>query len=105
MDAIPYISDLIQEIRILNNLKNDKNTVDINEKIYSKQKQINDIKQALSELSNNQICYKLYLYILNGMSPTKAIEKISEKNMINGIKPTDTSTLWKNYYKKIKKYL
>ena len=105
MDAIPYISDLIQEIRILNNLKNDKNDADIDEKINNKQQKINDIKQALSELSNNQICYKLYLYILNGMSPSKAIEKISEENMMNGIKPTDISTLWKNYYKKIKKYL
>ncbi len=105
MDAIPYINDLIQEIRILNNLKNDKNNADIDEKINNKQQKINDIKQALSELSNNQICYKLYLYILNGMSPSKAIEKISEENMMNGIKPTDISTLWKNYYKKIKKYL
>lgn len=105
MDTIPYISDLIQEIRILNDLKNGTNDFEIVKKIEDKQKKITDIKQALSELSNNQICYRIYFYILNGMSPSKAIEKVSEENMRDGIKPTDVTYIWKTYYKKIKKYL
>lgn len=105
--CIKYINDLELEIKILENIKQSKknNDLEINKEILNKKKLLEECKINLSKLSNNQICYRLYLHILNGMSPSKAIEKISQENMINGIKPTDTSTLWKNYYKKIKKYL
>ena len=39
------------------------------------------------------------------MTPSKAVEKVAEENLINGIKPTDFTHIWKKYYKKVKKVI
>ena len=105
--CIKYINDLELEIKILENIKQSKKNDDseINKEILNKKQLLEECKINLSKLSDNQICYRLYLHILNGMTPSRAVEKISEENSIRGIKPTDPSTIWKNYYKKMKKYL
>ena len=51
--------------------------------------------EALAQMKGVE--YQLYYdIVVNGFKPTKAVEHISEKENI------DVSTLWKNYYPKIK---
>lgn len=59
------------------------------------------IKQMESDLQNlNGIENKLYYEIvINGNNVTKAIDKVASNELI------DTSTLWKNYYPKVKKQI
>lgn len=59
------------------------------------------IKQMESDLQNlNGIENKLYYEIvINGNNVTKAIDKVASSEFV------DTSTLWKNYYPKIKKQI
>ena len=106
MECIKYINDLETEIKILKDLKGNINCDDseIEEKIKNKEQLIEKCKENLSKLSDNQICYRIYLYMLNGLNPSKAIEKIAEENYIKDIKPNAPSNLWK-YYKKIQKKL
>ncbi len=104
MECIKYINDLVLEIETLKKLKNNYNFREINKIILDKEKIIISCKENLSKLSNYNIEYRIYLYMLQGLSATKAIEKISNENYINGTKPVDLSTLWK-YYKKMKKVI
>lgn len=107
MDCIPYINDLQIEINILKDIKKNSNcdVIEIDNKIKEKELLLDNCKNNLSNLSNNSIEYRIYLKILNGLSPTKAVEEIANENYQHGIKPTDITYIWKNFYKKIKKYL
>lgn len=107
MECIKYINDLEIEIKMLEDLKGniDCDEKEIDEKINRKKELIERCKENLSKLSDNQICYRIYLHMLNGLNPSKAIEKVAEENYKNDIKPTDIITLWKNYYNKIKKII
>lgn len=107
MDCIPYINDLQIEIQILKDVKANGNCdlEKINEQINDKEKLIEKCKDNLSQLSENQICYRLYLKMLNGLKPSKAIEEIANENFANDIKPSDINSLWVNYYRKVKKIL
>lgn len=107
MDCIPYINDLKVEIQILNDVKTnfEGDTSNIDEKIKEKEKLIEKCKDNLSKLSKNSIEYRLYLNILNGLTPTKAVEKVANENYENDIKPSSVDRIWRNYYKKIKKFL
>ncbi len=59
------------------------------------------IKQMESDLQKlNGIENKLYYEIvINGTNVTKAIDKVASNEFV------DTSTLWKNYYPKVKKQI
>ena len=107
MDCIKYINDLDIEISILEDLKNNGATDidDINEKIRRKKIVLERCKSNLSKLSDNQVCYRIYLYILNGMSVSRAIEKVAEENLYNDVKPSSTEAIWKYYYPNLKKIL
>lgn len=107
MECIKYINDLEIEIKMLEDLKGniDCDEKEIEEKINKKKELIERCKENLSKLSDNQICYRIYLYMLNGLNPSKAIEKVAEENYFNGKTPATISTLWEKYYKKIKKYI
>ena len=107
MDCIPYINDLQLEIQILKDVKANGNcdVSKVEKQINDKQLLIEKCKYNLSKLSDNQICYRIYLNMLNGMSVSKSIDKVAEENGRIGIKPTDIQTLWVNYYRKIKKIL
>ena len=107
MECIKYINDLELEIKILKDLKGniDCDISEIDEKIQNKEQLIEKCKENLSKLSDNQICYRIYLHMLNGLKPSKAIEKVAEENYIKGIRPMEPTTLWINYYKKIQKIL
>ena len=102
MDCIPYVNDLLIEIDILSKLDNDD--FDIKRKIKEKKDKIEMIKENLSKMSNNSIEYRLYLKILNGKTPTQAVNEVADENFASDIKPNGTTQIWK-YYKKIKKML
>lgn len=97
MDCIPYINDLLIEIDMLKKL--DNGDVEIKHKIFQKEKIIDECKKNLSKLSNHKIEYRLYLYILEGLNPTKAVKKIADENYINDISPMDVSSIWRKYQK------
>lgn len=102
MDLVPLIEDLKLEINMLNDLKTDANNLTIEEKITEKNKIMSNIKSNLKKLSGQQICYRLYLHILSGMTPSQAVAKVSEENIINDIRPSSLTSIWK-YYKELKK--
>ena len=104
MDCIKYINDLQLEITMLEDLKNNSNTEDIDKKIKNKKDILEKCKANLEKLSFNQIYYKLYLNILNGLTPSQAVDKVAEDNYLNDVKPTAPSNIWK-YFKKMKKIL
>lgn len=59
---------------------------------------LNDMSESLNKMSG--IEYQLFYEIIyKGVNITKAVDNIAEAN---GIEPV---TIWKNYYKKIKKYV
>lgn len=107
MECIKYINDLEIEIRMLEDLKGniDCDEKEIEEKINRKRGILERCKENLSKLSDNQICYRIYLNILNGMSVSKAIEKVAEENVYNDVKPFSAEALWKCYYPQLKKIL
>lgn len=93
-------NDLKKELNILEARKNDlENTKETCDKlIEEKEKTIKEIEKNLKELSG--IENKLYFQIVvNGLNVTKAVDKVSfEFDM-------DPSTIWKNYYPKVKKLI
>lgn len=107
MDCIPYINDLQVEINILKDIKNNNKFSDekIDKKIEEKELLIKKCKDNLSKLSINSIEYRIYLKILEGMKPSKAISKVAEENYINGVKPTSEVTIYKYYYPNLKKVI
>lgn len=107
MDCIPYINDLQIEIQMLRELKNSGNcdVTQLEQKILEKEELIERCKSNLEKLSDNQICYRIYLKILNGMTPSKAVEEVSEENYLNNTGITSLTVLWTKYYKKMKEIL
>ncbi len=86
--------DIIKKAKenLLNEEKNIKETINL----YVNK--TNSIKKNLSELKG--IEYELYSEIvINGLNVSKAVEKVAEKN------EKDVSTIWKNYYPKIKTFI
>ena len=99
------------------NAKKDLELVKINiETLNNKEKHLKDIKNSLKELElkleNNtkKIESKLkdlkgieqelfYSILVEGINPTKAVDNVAFKN------DKDPSTIWKNYYPKVKKIL
>lgn len=104
MDCIPYINDLQIEINILKDV-NQNNNKDIQKKIEEKEKLIEKCKDNLEKLSDNKICYRIYRYMLAGLNPSKAVEKVAEENYFNNVKPNSTKIIWTNYYRKVKDIL
>lgn len=102
MDCIPYVNDLLNEINILKQV--DDTNEKIKNKITEKEEKIKIIKENLSKMSVNSIEYRLYLKILNGKTPTQAVNEIADENFASDIRPNGTTQIWK-YYKKIKKIL
>lgn len=107
MDCIPYINDLQIEINILKDIKQEGNcdSDSIDKKIKEKENLIQNCKENLSKLSINSIEYRLYLKILSGLKPSKAVEEIANENYKNNKKPFAPSKIWKNYYPKVKKII
>ena len=107
MDCIPFIKNLLVEIEILEDLKRtaSSNEKEISKKISEKKETIERCKSNLSKLENGSIEYRLYLYILNGLTPSKAVAKVADENFQNDIKPSSENRIWRDYYKKIKNFL
>lgn len=104
MDSISYINDLQLEIKMLEDVKanGNCNVNIINKQIEEKLKLIERCKDNLSKISNNKIEYRLYLAIINGLNPSKAVAKIANENYINNISPSSIASIWR-IYKKMKK--
>lgn len=108
MDTLTYLNDLTIEVETLDLIR--KHCKDIQEmdklnlKIKEKEDLIYRCKNNLSKLSDKNICCRLYLHMLDGLSVSKAIETVSQENYVKGIKPTSITALWK-YYKKLQKML
>lgn len=109
MECIKYINDLKIEIDMLNDTLNDcrdeREYKNITRILASKNELMKKYKDNLEKLSDNQIEYRIYLKMLNGLSPTKAIKEVSDENYENGTSPTDITTIWKNYYSNLKKII
>lgn len=107
MECIKYINDLAIEIEILKDLVNEveSNNDEILERINRKTKILEKCKTNLEKFSSDQVCYRIYVKVLNGYSLSKAIEKVAEENYLNNLRPCHPYTLWKNYYPKMKKIL
>ena len=103
MDCIPYINDLLIEIKMLEEL--DSSNPEIKGKILIKREKIDKVKENLSKMSVNSIEYRIYLKMLNGLTPTRAINEIATENYEKDIKPAEESIIWKKYYKNLKKML
>ena len=103
MDCIPYINDLLIEIKILKELN--CNDPKILRMIDDKNRKIDKIKKILSQISQDSIGYRIYLKMLNGKSVTKAINEIANENHANNTKPSEETIIWKKYYKNLKKIL
>ena len=108
-DCIPYIQDLKLEIEILKNVRNmtqKKETIKLLEKkIKEKEQLILKCREILKKISNDQICYRIYVNILSGLSINKSIAKVANENYFNNIKPTSERAIYKKYYPKLKKIL
>ncbi len=104
MECIPYLEDLRLEVETLKLVRTENNKDEIDYKIEEKENLIKKCKENLDNLSSNQIYYRLYLYMLDGLTPSKAIEKVASENYSNDIKPNSFNGVW-NYYKKMKKIL
>ena len=105
LDCIPYINDLKVEIEVLKSLMNDKDDsskTEILNMIKVKECLIDKCISNLKKLSNNQICYRIYLNILSGLSVNKAIEKVAQENHLNNTKPATETSLYRDYYRKVK---
>ncbi len=77
----------------------------LSEEITFQQKRIEELTSYLNVMNDhlskmNGIEYELYYEIVFNATPiTKAVEEIAYRN------DKDTQTIWKNYYRKIKKYI
>lgn len=109
MDCINYINDLTIEIETLDLIRQNCDDVEEKNKLNLKIKEKEDLvyrcKNNLSKLSDDNICCRIYVHMLNGLSPSKAVEKVAEENYIRGVKPTSVGRVWDNYYKKLKKII
>lgn len=104
-DCIPYIRDLKLEIDTLKMLSRENNNPKISKDIFRKNKVLKKCIDNLKKLSNYNIEAKIYVYMLSGMSVSKAVNKVADDNAKKGIKPSDVSTIWKYYYPNLKKIL
>ncbi len=105
MHALNNYSNTVYELNVLkkrlNLILNYENEIALEKNrlinlIDNEQKVIKQMENDLQKL--NGIENKLYYEIvINGNNVTKAIDKVATNEFI------DTSTLWKNYYPKVKK--
>lgn len=107
MQALNNYSNTVYELNVLkrrlNLILNYENEIALEKNrlinlINNEQKVIKQMENDLQKL--NGIENKLYYEIvINGNNVTKAIEKVASNEFI------DISTLWKNYYPKVKKQI
>ncbi|MGN1268185.1 MAG: hypothetical protein ACI4U0_01575 [Candidatus Aphodocola sp.] len=104
MNALSSYSDTVYELNVLqkrlNLVLNHESEIDLEKKrliklIDNEKKVIKQMENDLQQLSGveNKLYYEI---VIKGNNVTKAIDKVASNEFI------DTSTLWKNYYPKIK---
>lgn len=108
MECIKYINDLKIEIDMLNDTLNDcrdeREYKNITRILASKNELMKKYKDNLEKLSDNQIEYRIYLKMLNGIKPSKAVEEVAEENYLNNIKPNSLTQVW-IYYQNLQKII
>ncbi len=109
LECIKYINDLDIEIKMLEEAKRDchdeRDWQNLTRIIEYKKSKMQLYKDNLSKLSNCQIEYRIYLKMLNGLSPTRAVEEVAGENYISGKGITSLSQIWNKNYKKLKKII
>lgn len=104
MNALSSYSDTVYELNVLqkrlNLVLNHESEIALEKKrliklIDNEKKVIKQMENDLQQLSGveNKLYYEI---VIKGNNVTKAIDKVASNEFI------DTSTLWKNYYPKIK---
>lgn len=106
MSWVKYIADLQCQINLIENIKATSKYDDetLEKEIQEKRKLIEECKFNLERLSAESIERRLYLKLINGLKPTKAVEEVAKENYLQNIKPNSLSSIW-SYYKKMKKSL
>lgn len=99
-NSIAELDILYQRLELIKinekKLLNEKRT--IGKTIEKYKEKTSQIRKLLSDLDG--IEYELfYEIVINGLNVSKAVEKIAEQN------EKDISTIWKNYYPKVKNYI
>lgn len=109
MECIKYINDLKIELDMLkdslHDCRDEREYNNIVRIIKSKEELMAKYKINLEKLSDCQIEYRIYFKILNGLSPTRAVEQVADENYTNGLGPTSYSQIWSKYYKNLKKII
>lgn len=108
MECISYLNDLIVEVNALKLMKENYNGTekqqDIDLLIRKKEDLIYRCKSNLIKLSDNNICFRIYFHMLNGLNASRAVATVSQENFLKGIKPTSITSLW-DYYRKLQKII
>lgn len=109
MECIKYINDLKIEIDMLNDTlqecRDEREYNNITRIIDSKNKLMQKYKDNLGKLSDCQIEYRIYYKMLNGLSPTKAVEEVANENYQNNIIPNSINRIWCKNYKNLQKLI
>lgn len=104
MEIISIINDLTDEVEVLTMKLNEmdgENHLNNKSNLEYILQRIKNIISNCTDILENDIERRLYLELLKGNSPTRAVEKIATENYNNNIKPCSLASIWK-YYKKLK---
>ena len=101
-----YVDSVSMEIDILTKLVDKADTIPLKKllerEIEYKKNTIKLHRSILEQISNNETYRKLYSKLLNGKTPSKAVEEVVNENYYNNIKPYSESSVWR-YYSNLKK--
>ena len=104
-ECLEFINNFEMEINILKDLieKQDSEKLKklLSENVDSKNDSLMKHKSILESISSDPICCRLYAKLLNGKTPTRAVEEVANENYFNNIKPSSVSSIWR-YYLKLK---
>ena len=104
-ECLEYINNFEMEIKVLQDLiekqDNEKIKELLSDNINSKKDNLIKHKNILESISSNTICCRIYAKLLNGKTPTRAVEEVANENYFNNIKPCSVSSMWR-YYLKLK---
>lgn len=109
VECIKIINDLKVELDMLKDAlrdcRDEREYRNLERVIKGKEEQLDRYKTNMAKLSDNQIEYRIYLKLLNGLTPTRAVEEVAEENYLRDVSPTGTSQIWNKYYKNLKKII
>jgi len=107
-ECLKIMDSFEMEIKALEGLIGKTDNVKIQgllkQEINNKKTILGKYRSVLSNISSNEICCRLFAKMINGLTPTKAVNEVARENYFNNTKPNSLSTIWR-YYGKIKELL